>query len=52
MVTSPCPDADDPIGIFEADSWNPDFANPQFNHDWAMDFLYQISRSGVSKNVM
>ena len=52
MVTSPCPKADDPIGIFEADSWSPDFWQPQFNQDWALDLLYQFSKSGVSKGVM
>ena len=52
IVTSACPQADEPIAVIEADVWNPGFSAEGINTAEVRAWLEQTLRDGLSRNAM
>jgi hypothetical protein len=52
MVTTACPKVEDPIVIFEADTWNPGLAPDSLDEFEARTWLDQVINDGLSVNAM
>lgn len=52
IITTACPEPNDPIVVFEADAWNPGFSTESYDEYETRTSLDSAVNDGLSRNAM